>query len=648
MASTEFTNGTVIAPSWLNDVDDATYRWVSPTDTQFGGIVAGSWHTAINAAATYAAANGINLRLLPQSGGYPITDTVTIPSNVSFDMRGTYINWIGALSGVAVRIGTPGTFTLYQHYLGLDVRNGASTAAWVSPATAWPVGFIGLQLYELNHCSIEIMDVQTFTNGVELVSGSKICSYNRIKLGNLSNNKYALTLRTEGVDTGTQFVNQNTFWGGELQCSSLSSNWGSAYGVVFSYDIANNSYRGQNTNTFNCPSFELGSSTPYLRVPVYHVGAGSNNQFLFCRHESNDGPFALIDSLNTTALTANYYKMAFDNSVAQNFQAISQINGSIGNHYESGFREQAFKETWNSGRIVELVTSSAANTPYLRGPLHWGVSGSGAFTRTVNNGNIKSGKDELQVPNGVAVGTFIDTTMIKTWVVRVSARTGFGGRLFFQCFDSTGAVLTNAGPNQPYVRCPSPLVYTASFGGLWQTSADNGNNLLVTFHADVQSARIMVGGGTNPCLLKSFGLIACMDKQDAAGASAQGAISVYSGLPGDATILSAAKPDTAGQHGSYPLGQSIGNSAAAVGQPSHWTAITNAVGYLGKTWAINTNYLYTGEIVINGTNAYILKTAGTSAGAGGPTGTGTAIADNTCVWDYIGPKAVFATSGNLV
>lgn len=43
------------------------------------------------------------------------------------------------------------------------------------------------------------------------------------------------------------------------------------------------------------------------------------------------------------------------------------------------------------------------------------------------------------------------------------------------------------------------------------------------------------------------------------------------------------------------------------------------------------------RIVKNGSNLYICKTGGTSAGSGGPTGTGTGIVDNTCVWDYLGP-----------
>ncbi len=62
-------------------------------------------------------------------------------------------------------------------------------------------------------------------------------------------------------------------------------------------------------------------------------------------------------------------------------------------------------------------------------------------------------------------------------------------------------------------------------------------------------------------------------------------------------------------------------------------------------WVNATPYvLY--DHVTNGGNVYRCTTAGTSAGAGGPTGTGTAITDNTVVWRYVGPNTnVEATDG---
>ncbi len=63
-------------------------------------------------------------------------------------------------------------------------------------------------------------------------------------------------------------------------------------------------------------------------------------------------------------------------------------------------------------------------------------------------------------------------------------------------------------------------------------------------------------------------------------------------------------------------------------------------------WTITTAYVL-GDKRSNGLNVYICTTAGTSAGSGGPTGTGSGIADGTAVWAYLQlasvPLAIAAT-----
>jgi hypothetical protein len=55
-------------------------------------------------------------------------------------------------------------------------------------------------------------------------------------------------------------------------------------------------------------------------------------------------------------------------------------------------------------------------------------------------------------------------------------------------------------------------------------------------------------------------------------------------------------------------------------------------------WVASTAYAL-GVYRSNGANIYKVTTAGTSAGSGGPTGTGTGIADGSVVWDYYGTIA---------
>jgi len=59
-------------------------------------------------------------------------------------------------------------------------------------------------------------------------------------------------------------------------------------------------------------------------------------------------------------------------------------------------------------------------------------------------------------------------------------------------------------------------------------------------------------------------------------------------------------------------------------------------GLCSQAWQASTPYVLNQQ-VNNGGNTYICTTAGTSAGSGGPTGTGSGITDGTAVWNYVGP-----------
>lgn len=65
--------------------------------------------------------------------------------------------------------------------------------------------------------------------------------------------------------------------------------------------------------------------------------------------------------------------------------------------------------------------------------------------------------------------------------------------------------------------------------------------------------------------------------------------------------------------------------------------------YNVTAWAATTEYLVDAT-VRNGSNFYRCTTAGTSAGAGGPTGTGSGITDGTAVWIYAGDTVSAASS----
>jgi hypothetical protein len=59
-------------------------------------------------------------------------------------------------------------------------------------------------------------------------------------------------------------------------------------------------------------------------------------------------------------------------------------------------------------------------------------------------------------------------------------------------------------------------------------------------------------------------------------------------------------------------------------------------GLVGQNWAINTAYALNQQVINDTGKCYKCITAGTSAGSGGPTGTGSDITDNTAHWAYLG------------
>lgn len=109
--------------------------------------------------------------------------------------------------------------------------------------------------------------------------------------------------------------------------------------------------------------------------------------------------------------------------------------------------------------------------------------------------------------------------------------------------------------------------------------------------------------------------------------------------------VTSASPGSSGTFGNYTVGNSVGSLSVASGQPvGYWCS---GSGRRAPAWAAGAGYPTPGLLVTNDTGkVYALVTAGTSAGSGGPTGTGSGISDNTCVWRYIGPLATFVAGPN--
>jgi hypothetical protein len=86
-----------------------------------------------------------------------------------------------------------------------------------------------------------------------------------------------------------------------------------------------------------------------------------------------------------------------------------------------------------------------------------------------------------------------------------------------------------------------------------------------------------------------------------------------------------------------PLGTQINTASTGDG----FATVQNATIIAGIAWLAAHAYL-AGDRVTNASRMYVCIIAGTSAGSGGPTTTGTAIVDNTATWRFLG-----AGTGNI-
>ncbi len=98
--------------------------------------------------------------------------------------------------------------------------------------------------------------------------------------------------------------------------------------------------------------------------------------------------------------------------------------------------------------------------------------------------------------------------------------------------------------------------------------------------------------------------------------------------------------DSAAASGSKAKTGTWSGTAGATGRPRHWRlyasggSTCHAQGETAPAWAASTAYS-TGEYVNNDSGkVYRCTSGGTSAGSGGPTGTGTSITDSGATWDY--------------
>ena len=566
--------------------------------------------------ALQAWANSGAKHLVLGDGTFNITDTLTIPSTFEvLDFAGGTISYSGTRDRTAVVMGSSGTAITGQVKAVRVVS--AVTSDWLD------ANYIGVQAYSGRFSDLFFEFIRGFHTGVQCRADGGGFAYNTIRLGYFANNKYGINLHSVGGSTG--FPNENLFLGGEFQITSGVNDSEDAWGILFSTEGAS-PYRNHNRNVFMKPSFELGNAVSgTVREPVLFDGCGTQNRIIGARFETGRGGAATFQG--NSAATANIVEIGyFGGSFIT--RTITETGGAGGNFLTQENVARAFMPSWHSGPLVDRISAYDATNSYVSGDMF--LARSGVPFPTASTTSIRARENSLEIPAARAIGTRVSTVTRKRFLIKV-ATPGNSGRVFVVARDASGAQLPTT---TDYVN---GLTANAAFGGGWQTPSDGSKDVQFFVTDDVKSIDVLITGGTASANVSSFQIIG-LDQTD------DGGLNCYSSLEGDrfARFCASGGPGS-GIVGRYRRGEMIYNAAAASAAPIGYPCFTT--GYLAEAWAISTAY-EVGQLRLNGSNVYVCRTAGTSAGSGGPTGTGTGIADGTVVWDYKGPQATFGTGPN--
>jgi len=605
----------VVYPQWWGALSDESHDDTTAVQAAFDAAtsMAATWGSA-----TVRTPPGINGK------GYLITNTVILHPGASLDMAGGHFLYSGTFDRAALQIGDLTADTYAKEFRRIHVESAAGN-------TFTNEAYVGVKFERLVRSKVHIAKAGNFTISAQLW-GTQV-AYNTFFVGDLLNALVHLDVNCGEISS---FINENVFIGGRYGNDSSYPAAVNSYGIRFT--AASGAYHTNNNNVFLKPCFELTDGNVGVeRIPWYINGAGIYNTIENARAENGRGP--VLKCVGTTSGAPAYgNRMSLGYGAGPNLvQAPTNIGAwayanvvtsssvlapNVGPSWDSGdLQSKAFGITSNTIAVKGLFTQLSSST----------VSGYANF------GEILF--DSVSVTVSQGFGVYVDTSVFKQLVVQTHTKNGRGGRIGVVCYSSAGAILDNTGPNAPYAAGPG-VGGTAAFGYIYRTGSDGANRITFSLGADVAYVKVIISGGSNPINLTRIQIGVPDITFGATG------LRVWTGLGQDAnSVFCSAKPDTYLGGGFAARGFPCLNGSAASGAPASWTATT--AGWNAAAWVASTAYVVD-QVRANGGNVYVVRVAGTAAGSGGPTGTGTGIVDGGVTWDYVGPAAVFATSPNLL
>ena len=252
-----------------------------------------------------------------------------------------------------------------------------------------------------------------------------------------------------------------------------------------------------------------------------------------------------------------------------------------------------------------------------------------AISIGATGGSIKPRRYSVELAASRTVGFFVDVEEGDEFLLYSHCESGKPGLVGVNALDADMTILTSSADGYPHIlsynyRTDTPNVYKADYGGSYYVGSTT-NVMRFSVREGVAFIRVFAAG---VCYLKALSLVRTNQREKP--------LNVFSGLNNQDGVHLAGSDFQSAIVGVYSRGHLALNDAASSGGSTPMGWIATSAGRLAPAWVASTAYLV-GDLVLNdsGSNVYECKTAGTSAGSGGPTGTGSGISDGTCVWDYL-------------
>jgi len=550
----------------------------------------------------------------PNSLGYLVNDTVTIPKNINVLME-SHLLYNGTNDKPCLVVGGALTDGSSDTWLKLAVRN-KNQSNWGNENS------IGIQMNNIRNSFIKIVESYGFTVGVQCMANSNGFAWNKITLGRMLNNKFSLDITNKNTNGNVGWANENLFVGGSFVNQGNVNTSHDRYGVRITSQTSD---YYNNSNHFIKPDFELSENVGKVSIPVL-IEYGGHSNFEKCRKESLLNPvFAILKNESSS----NRFDLGYSDTICR-LQDESAVPTNTLTQISENVKNQAMKLVYSSGNLVEKACYYSTGKVNISS-CHMGDIYSGNVLKAPASADtVLINADGIQIGNYSAIGVFVNTQKAKRFVISANIINNSKGRLYVVCYDSSGAIITTAGVLKSNSSTRFQMVPTA-YGGSFKTGSDTTDDEVIIVSDSVKKIRVLYAQGSTPLQLTSFSIYTL---DNASSETMLG----YDQLNENYAIQ-------APTVGSWTKGKRLVNdSVSELGSASSKYVIDGwvctASGVVNNTsWVASTAYTV-GQTVNVNNKVYQCTVAGTS-GVSAPYHTSGTATDGTVTWQYVNSLAVF-------